>query len=287
MRRTDDTGPLGRPRRMPVVVPAATLPLLAVLALGACASLEQAWTGRQAEETAVTGSAHERGKAHLAAGRHALAIRDFRSALEREPDSVAALNGLAAAYDRVARHDLAARYYARALALEPGSAQTLNNLGYSYLLQHRYDMAVAYLRAAHAGARDDPVIAGNRRIAESALTEADLARSKRIAEQTLDPPPATQWPSWRRPWIARTAPGVRTLITGHRAAWAGIGGDATVDPRLAAHRLPESAALDVSGPLAAPLADRPSRDTDRDGLPGFLAAPLAARDGGRGKGPGR
>lgn len=279
MRRRRQTGPPGRPPRVPVIALSGILLLSTASALSACASLEQAIGDAASERTAAIESDRERAKQHLAARRHALAIEAFRSALENEPDSVALLNGLAAAYDGIGRHDVAARSYARALALEPGSAQTLNNMGYSYLLQRRYDLAVAYLRAAHAAARDDPIIAGNRRIAESALAKADLARSKRLAEQGAGPEPTSQRPGRRRPWIARTAPGVQTLITGQRAGWAKLGDDPAVDPRLAAYRLSEPPALEVAGPLAAPLARRSDHSRYDDGLADFLAAPLAPRDG--------
>src|SRR5258708_22646644 len=73
-------------------------------------------------------NAYRAGKVHLAADRVGLALVMFQQALAIDPLSVAALNALGAAYDKLHRRDLAARYYAKALAIEPDSADTLNNM---------------------------------------------------------------------------------------------------------------------------------------------------------------
>ncbi len=101
------------------------------------------WT---AEE--LTSTPYERAKQHFAAGRFGLAVKHFELAISQDPDSVEALNGLAASFDQLQRFQLAERYYLRALNLDPGNAQTLNNLGYSYLMQRRYDLALAHLKDA-------------------------------------------------------------------------------------------------------------------------------------------
>src|SRR3546814_1730888 len=53
----------------------------------------------------------------------------FRKALRANPESIDALNGLGAAYDRIGRFDLSRNYYERALGLDPGSRITLNKIG--------------------------------------------------------------------------------------------------------------------------------------------------------------
>src|SRR5262245_32171691 len=63
-------------------------------------------------------SAYEQGKRHLQFKSPGLAVAAFQEALEANPDSVAALNGLAIAYDRLGRADVAQRYLDRALALD-------------------------------------------------------------------------------------------------------------------------------------------------------------------------
>jgi Tetratricopeptide repeat/LytR cell envelope-related transcriptional attenuator len=103
------------------------------------------WT---AEE--LTSTPYDRARQHFTAGRFGLAVKQFEIAVSRDPDSVEALNGLAASFDQLQRFELAERYYLRALNLDPGNTQTLNNLGYSYLMQRRYDLALAYLKDALA-----------------------------------------------------------------------------------------------------------------------------------------
>ncbi len=117
--------------------------ILASLTLGGC-------LGGPDRAQPIDMAAYERGKSHFSVGQFGLAVKHFQSAVDREPASIEALNGLAASYDRLGRYDLSARYYERALAADPASSQTLNNIGYSYLMQDRFDLAVAYLRDAQS-----------------------------------------------------------------------------------------------------------------------------------------
>ncbi len=75
--------------------------------------------------------AYRAGKIHLRADRVGLALVMFQRALAIDPLSVAALNAVGAAYDKLHRRDLAAQSYAKALAIEPNSADTLNNMAIS------------------------------------------------------------------------------------------------------------------------------------------------------------
>jgi tetratricopeptide (TPR) repeat protein len=59
------------------------------------------------------------GTAQLALGNVGLAIEAYRKALREQPDSVAALAGLATCYDRMGRFDLSRRHYEMALAVAP------------------------------------------------------------------------------------------------------------------------------------------------------------------------
>ena len=147
--------------------------IVASLALGGSASL--------ADGRYVDMSSYERGKLHYNAGRFGLAVKHFQLAVDRGPDFIEALNGLAASYDRLGRYDLAARHYGRALGADPDSTQTLNNIGFSYLLQQRFDLAVAYLRDAHSRDMDDPVVAANWMAAKTAFHFADLKRAAEAA----------------------------------------------------------------------------------------------------------
>ena len=258
--------------------------VFASLALGACTGLTE--DGRYSDL-----SFYGRGKFHYNAGQYGLAVKHFRSAVDREPGSVEALNGLAASYDRLGRYDLATRYYGRALGANPESTQTLNNIGYSYLLQKRFDLAVAYLRDAYSRDKKDPVILANRKVAEVAYQEADLKRSAETARAEPSeglrarpaelvearpnvritvaaaplahpaPPPRGRV----KPWIERTAPTIQSLVTQPQTALLGMVEQAGVSPQLAAYRPQQPTAPDLlPGPLSAPLVldDRPLATLD-------------------------
>lgn len=112
---------------------------------------------------------YDRAKAHYEAGRFGLAVKQFEIALSDDPKSVAALNGLAASFDRLHRFELAERYYLRALNVAPDDAQTLNNLGYSYLIQGRYDLALAHLQDAYRRDPMNALVRDNLQQAEASL----------------------------------------------------------------------------------------------------------------------
>jgi hypothetical protein len=61
------------------------------------------------------------GNAQLALGNVGLAIEAYRKALRDQPDSVAAMTGLATCYDQMGRHDLSRRHYEMALAVAPAN----------------------------------------------------------------------------------------------------------------------------------------------------------------------
>ncbi len=122
------------------------------------------WT---AEE--LTSTPYNRGSLHFTAGRFGLAVKHFEIAIAQDSDSVEALNGLAASFDRLQRFELAERYYLRALNLEPDNVQTLNNLGFSYLMQGRHDLALAYLKDAVAKDPMNEMVRDNLQYAEASL----------------------------------------------------------------------------------------------------------------------
>ncbi len=227
-------------------------------------------------------SAYERGKSHFSAGQFGLAVKHFQSAVDSEPASIEALNGLAASYDRLGRYDLSARYYERALAADPASSQTLNNIGYSYLMQDRFDLAVAYLRDAQSRDGKDPVVLANRKTAEESYQEADLMRSAEAARDNRHAPPvsvpsqpqvAARSPARRAPvaskrrvktWIERTAPTVQSLITRPQTALLGAVEDVGIDPQLAAYQPQQPTAADLlpdhaTAPMALDVLPSPDR----------------------------
>ena len=246
--------------------------LFASLTLGGC-------LGGTGGSDFVDLSAYQRGKHHFNVGHFGLAVSHFQSAVRREPDSVEALNGLAASYDKLGRFDLSARYYERALVANPESAQTLNNIGYSYLLQERFDLAVAYLRDAQSRDKEDRVVLANRMTAEVAYQDADLKRSveeARAGNQATAPVltpsrpqvaarpsvSSTSLPTSRRvkPWIERTAPKVQTLVT---------------RPQVVVLGAIELGAIEEVGISPQLAAYRPQQPNVRDLLPDHATAPIS------------
>ena len=85
-------------------------------------------------------------RAHFRLGNVALALEGFRKALRENPNSVDALNGMAACYDRMGRFDLSRQQYEQALAIAPGDARLYVNLATSLDLQGRVEEAAAVRR---------------------------------------------------------------------------------------------------------------------------------------------
>jgi len=113
--------------------------LTAVLLTAACSSLERIKpvyliTGGS-DNSDVIDQAYEQGRRHFRKGRYGTAIAHFQSALDNRPNSIMALNGLGASYDKLGRYQPAMRYYHQALLIDPDSTITLNNLGFSLALQ--------------------------------------------------------------------------------------------------------------------------------------------------------
>ncbi len=86
------------------------------------------------------------GRSLLAAGNAAQAISVFRIALGQNAGSVAALNGIAIAYDRLGRIDLARQHFEMALALEPGAGDIAYNLGWTLHRAGQHRDAIAWLQ---------------------------------------------------------------------------------------------------------------------------------------------
>lgn len=148
--------------------------------------------------------AHARQQLEL--GNTALAIDAFRQILRQEPASLAALNGLAAAYDRLARFDLSQRYYEQALGFDPNSPLTLNNFGYSLLLQGRLAEAQPLLAAAAAGADSAVRERAQANLARLWAAPALLAQARAQSPAAL---PEKQLASW----IGRVGPSTQMLVT--------------------------------------------------------------------------
>lgn len=143
----------------------------------------------QSVETSPFDRAYQAGKAHLMADRIGLAIVLFEKALARDQLSVAALNGLGAAYDELHRPDVAKTYYLKALAIEPKGADTLNNMAIS---------------AAMAG---DPATARDLLVAAASLDPANSTIRSNLQIATLAPqdrPPSPRAAGTDRPQVERS-----------------------------------------------------------------------------------
>ena len=79
------------------------------------------------EPTATAAAEYARGKQDLGDGNYGLAIAHFKAAAQRNPDDIAALNGLGIAYAKLDRDDAAKSVFERALALDGTSALTRSN----------------------------------------------------------------------------------------------------------------------------------------------------------------
>jgi len=126
-------------------------------------------------------AALEEGRTHLATGNAAQAISSFRLALSADQGSLAALNGLGIAYDRLGRSDLARRHFEMALSLDPDAADIAYNLGYSLHLAGDSRAAVPWLQRA-SGGNDGRAAAAGRRLLTIIAAQLEAAAAA--------PPPA-------------------------------------------------------------------------------------------------
>lgn len=117
------------------------------------------------------------GRSLLAAGNAAQAISVFRQALGQNAGSVAALNGIAIAYDRLGRIDLARQHFEMALALEPGAGDIAYNLGWSLHRAGQHRDAIAWLQRASSSNDGRAATAARRALllVAAALENAALA----------------------------------------------------------------------------------------------------------------
>lgn len=177
----------------------------AVLAVAAC-SMDQGKLEIRSTPTALAQGAHpvsqrvSEGRAQLALGNVGLALEAFRIALREDPNSIDALAGLAAGYDRMGRFDLSRRNYEAALAIAPSDVGLLGAFAQSLQLQGQYGEAQRVqqeiaLRRAAARAPEMPQLAMHPALPEPAREARQLMRS---ALPVPAPDVATAAPEARR-----------------------------------------------------------------------------------------
>ncbi|MFZ5467653.1 MAG: LytR C-terminal domain-containing protein [Pseudomonadota bacterium] len=153
-------------------------------------------------DAAVMSSGYEAGLAHYSAGRYGLALESFQQALARHPNSIKALNAVAASYDRLGRFDVAMQYYHRALDIDPRSAQTLNNIGYSLLLQGEREKAGRYFDQALQVEPGNVHAEANCGLLKSAPSPAEhlpMASPQPMMQQPMMQQPMMQQPMMQQP----------------------------------------------------------------------------------------
>ena len=88
-------------------------------------------------------------RGQFALGNIGLALEAFRIALREDPNSIDAMTGVAACYDRMARFDLSRRNYEAALAIAPGDPQLLTAFAASLDLQGKAAEAASVRLEVH------------------------------------------------------------------------------------------------------------------------------------------
>ena len=245
------------------------LPLLiATVALGGCATHGGFADSLQpvervdGEGAQLPGDDLERGREHFQAGYYGLALEAFQSALVRNPESIRALNGTGAVFDRLGRYDLAQAYYYRALSIDASSVQTLNNLGYSLYLEGRYPEAVQTLTTAGRLDPDHVRARHNLERAQARVAAMDDGHEPPEPEPAEPPPPRDVPGSGAEPeedsWMpdARNAPPepIASAEPAGSPEDSGADGEAKRDPWLSAARSdsPQPVARETKVPAPAP-----------------------------------
>ena len=121
-------------------------------------------------------------RGQFALGNVGLALEAFRIALREDPNSIDAMTGVAACYDRMARFDLSRRNYEAALAIAPGDPQLLTAFAQSLDLQGNVEEAASVRQEI------------KQRIALAALSALPLPEPTAVLEATSPPPAALPSP---------------------------------------------------------------------------------------------
>jgi hypothetical protein len=161
------------------------------LCLSACATARyptiRPVTSHEDTQTTPFQRAYGEGKVQLAAGHAGLAIVAFERAVQLEPGSVDALNGIGAAYDALKRYDIAMGYYQRALKLAPRDAATMNNIAVSLRLSGN-PAAADWLDKAAKLDPGNQVIAANIAQAKAEISPHAAAPQPQMETASATPP---------------------------------------------------------------------------------------------------
>lgn len=184
------------------------------------------------------------GLGHLALGDAGLALESFRRALAEDPANVAAMRGIAAAYDVMGRADLSRPMYERALAAAPRDTVTLTALA-SSLAKQGLDREATLVRREVAQVGSDPVPATSVTVALEPARPASVA----IAEPVV---------------IAQSGPRLERLSMGEVALVTLPASLALPRPALAMQRFASVAT--IRPPRSGPVGIRVLNATRQNGL---------------------
>jgi len=133
-------------------------------------------------------------QAFLARADYGLAIEEFRKVLRDEPESAAAIQGLAVSYDRLQRFDLSDRYFQQALALsprEPGIyrayAASLRSQGRAEDAENLTTDMQAMLAIESSGPSDGPTAVASVAVAPQALSLPPIPSTSAEAPELASP----------------------------------------------------------------------------------------------------
>ena len=115
------------------------------------------------------------GRVALARNEAAHARTYFTSVLAKEPNNIAALNGLGVSYDLDANHAQAQVHYRQVIALDRTNTDALNNYGLSLILDGSVQNAASILTDLTESNLDNPTSRQNLAIAYYVMGERDAA----------------------------------------------------------------------------------------------------------------
>ena len=256
----------------------AAVPTIACLALmgamlplvAGCSFLDRQSDMSDAGPTAAGNdfeSAMTRGKAHFAKGQFGLALGAFKKALDQQPESVRALDAVAASYDKLQRYDLADHYYGLAIERAPNSPDLLNNIGYSHELRGDYAGARRYLARAAGLDPTSKVIGGNLAMLQPPAAGPSTGEAGSTPDGAIPapqspaapPPLAAALPGEHRPRIERVAQGVQMLVTLPAPAKPALDLASRSALSPSTHPTPLAAVPSVAAPVAAGARGSPAQ----------------------------
>ena len=207
---------------------------------------------------------------HLALGNVALALEEYRRAAREQPDSIAALAGMAECYERMGRLDLSRRYYEQALAITPDDVAVSLALASSLDQQGRPDQARSLRREVAERAADTiaPAVTAAGSVTELPAVRAAVAPSAQKTIVLPAPRPVEAPRTALR--LERLSTGEVALVTSNRSPW--VARKVAASPRSVTIQFEKREAMVVLN--AARVAGIAARTRDYLARRGFAGASI-------------